>query len=210
MKLIIGNKTYSSWSLRPWLLMKHFDVSFEETLIKLDQPNTASEIAKYTSAGRVPVLIDGDLTIWESLAIMEYLHEKFPEKQMYPNDLKQRSLARSVSNEMHAGFSDLRKILSFHAKRSYQNFEFGKAARDIKRIQQIWMECLQKSKGPFLFGEFSVADAMYAPVVGRFTTYGVPMEGIVKEYHHLMMNLPAMKKWYEGAMQEDFVAPLHE
>ncbi|WP_408098148.1 glutathione S-transferase family protein [Peredibacter sp. HCB2-198] len=209
MKLIIGNKTYSSWSLRPWVLMKHFNISFEEILVKLDMPETKQEIAKYSPSGKVPALIDGDLVIWESAAIMEYLNEKFPEKKMYPQDLKQRAIARALSMEMHAGFGKMRERLSFNVKKSYQNFDFGFALADIDRVKSLWMEQLKKSGGPFLFGEFSIVDAMYAPVVGRFVTYGVPVEGAVKSYCETMMNLSALKEWYAGAMQEDFEAADH-
>ncbi|WPU65187.1 glutathione S-transferase family protein [Peredibacter starrii] len=209
MKLIIGNKTYSSWSLRPWVLMKHFNIPFEEILVKLDMPETKAEIAKYSPSGKVPALIDGDLSIWESAAIMEYLNEKYPEKKMYPTDLKQRALARSLSMEMHAGFGKMRERLSFNVKKSYQNFDFGSAQSDIDRVKVLWTEQLKVSKGPFLFGEFSIADAMYAPVVGRFVTYGVPVDGLVKNYCEAIMNLPALKEWYAGAMKEDFEAKDH-
>lgn len=210
LKLIIGNKTYSSWSLRPWLLLKHFMIPFEEKLIKLDLPTTNQEILKYSPSGKVPVLIDGDLILWESMAIMEYLNEKFPKKQMYPADAKQRAVARVIANEMHSGFSQLRQHLSYHCKKRYQNFDFSSAQLDIDRIKQIWTECLAKSGGPFLFGTFSIADAMYAPVVGRFETYGVPLEGILRRYSDAIMLLPTMKEWYEGAQQEDFIAVDHE
>jgi len=209
MKLIIGNKTYSSWSLRAWVLMKHFNIPFEEILVKLDMPETKMEIAKYSPSGKVPALIDGDLNVWESAAIMEYLHDKYPEKNMYPKDLKQRTRARSLSMEMHAGFGKMRERLSFNVKKSYQNFDFGPAMSDIERVKELWTEQLKVSKGPFLFGEFSIADAMYAPVVGRFVTYGVPVEGLVKNYCEAIMNLPAMKEWYAGAMKEDFEAKDH-
>lgn len=209
MKLIIGNKTYSSWSLRPWVLMKHFNIPFEEILVKLDMPETKMEIAKYSPSGKVPALIDGDLNVWESAAIMEYLNDKYPEKNMYPKDLKQRTRARSLSMEMHAGFGKMRERLSFNVKKSYQNFDFGPAMADIERVKELWTEQLQVSKGPFLFGDFSIADAMYAPVVGRFVTYGVLVEGLVKNYCEAIMNLPAMKEWYAGAMKEDFEAKDH-
>lgn len=209
MKLVIGNKTVSSWSLRPWILMKHFNLPFEEILVKLDLPDTTENIKKYSPTGKVPALIDGDFVIWESAAIMEYLNEKYPEKKMYPENIKDRAVARALSMEMHAGFSNMREILSFNAKKSYSNFNFGKAQGDIDRVKAVWTEQIKKSGGPFLFGEFSIADAMYAPVVGRFKTYGVPVEAEVKAYCEAIMNLPAMKEWYDGAMKEDFVAALH-
>lgn len=209
MKLIIGNKTVSSWSLRPWVLMKHFEIPFEEILVKLDLPDTTANIKKYSPTGKVPALIDGDFVIWESAAIMEYLNEKYPEKKMYPESMKERAIARALSMEMHAGFSKMREILSFNVKKTHINFNFGEAQSDIDRVKVIWTEQIKKSGGPYLFGKFSIADAMYAPVVGRFKTYGVPTEGVVKTYCEAIMNLPAMKEWYEGAMKEDFEAIHH-
>jgi glutathione S-transferase len=209
MKLIIGNKTYSSWSLRPWVLMKHFSIPFEEVLIKLDLPDTTVNIKKYSPTGKVPALQDGDLVIWESAAIMEYLNDKYPEKKMYPSKIEDRAIARSLCMEMHAGFSQMRQRLSFNLKKSYQDFDFGPAIDDIERVKALWTEQLQKSKGPFLFGEFSIADAMYAPVVGRFKTYGVPVDGVVKSYCEAVMNLSAMREWYDGGMKEDFEALNH-
>ena len=141
---------------------------------------------------------------------MEYLDEKFPEKQMYPKDAKERAIARSLVMEMHAGFSNMRELLNFHAKKKFQNFNHGPAQADIDRVKSLWTSQLEKSGGPFLFGKFGLVDAMYAPVVGRFETYGVPVSGLVKKYCEAMMELPAMKSWYEGAHAEDFIAPHHE
>lgn len=210
MKLVIGNMTYSSWSLRPWLLLTHYQIPFEQILVKLDLDTTAGEIAKYSPAGKVPVLIDEGVTVWESLAIMEYLNDKYPEKQMYPRDLKKRAYARSISNEMHSGFAKLRQHLPFNSKKRLTNHDLSPAEQDIARVKTIWTEALKASKGPYLLGEFSIADAMYAPVVGRFQTYGVPTEGLVKDYCETLSRLPAMNAWYAGADREDFIAPKHE
>lgn len=209
MKLIIGNKTVSSWSLRPWVLMKHFEIPFEEILVKLDLPDTTQNILKYSPTGKVPALIDGNFVIWESVAIMEYLNEKFPEKNMFPSNLHDRAVARALSMEMHAGFGKMRDLLSFNAKKRHKNFDFSPALHDIIRVKTIWTEQLKKSGGPFLFGEFGIVDAMYAPVVGRFQTYGVPVEGSVKDYYEAILGLPAMAAWYEGAAAEDFEAANH-
>lgn len=209
MKLIIGNKTVSSWSLRPWILLKHFNIPFDEILVKLDLPNTTSEIKKYSPTGKVPALIDGHIAIWESVAIMEYLNEKYPDKKMYPQNAIDRALARSLCMEMHAGFGKMRERLSFNIKKSYTNFDVGDAASDIERVKALWNEFLERSGGPFLFKEFSIVDAMYAPVVGRFHTYGIPTSGNVKAYCESVMELPAMKCWYEEALAEDFEAALH-
>lgn len=189
--------------------MKHFKLPFEEILVKLDLPDTTANIKKYSPTGKVPALLDGDFVIWESAAIMEYLNEKYPEKKMFPDNIKDRAIARALSMEMHAGFSKMREILSFNAKKSHSNFNFSEAQGDIDRVKELWAEQLKKSGGPFLFGEFSIADAMYAPVVGRFKTYGVPVDGIIKTYCETILNLPAMKEWYDGAMKEDFVAANH-
>jgi glutathione S-transferase len=202
MKLIIGNKTYSSWSLRPWLIMKHFDLPFEEILVKLDLPDTTANIKKYSPTGKVPALIDGDLVVYESMAILEYLNEKYPEKKMYPEDLKDRAKARSLCMEMHAGFSRLRENLSFNTKTSYTNFDVGVAADDVLRINEIF----SSAKGPFLFGEFGIVDAMFAPVAVRFKTYGLKTSG----YADRILELTAIQEWYAGAMKEDFIAANHK
>ena len=210
MILVIGNKRYSSWSLRPWLLLKHFNIPFEEKLIGLDQPTTAAEIAKYSPSGKVPTLIDGDLTIWDSMAIAEYLNEKFPDKKMWPQDQKLRALARSVSAEMHSGFQTMREKLSHDIQKQLKDFDWTVARQDIERVKQIWRECLKKSGGPFLLGEFSIADAMYAPVCNRFVTYGVPMEKDIAEYVEHNRRLPAHKSWIDAAMVEELRVPRYE
>ncbi len=210
MRLIIGNKTYSSWSLRPWMLMKHFGIPFEETLVKLDLPSTSADIKKYSASGRVPALIDGDLTIWDSLAIMEYLNEKFPKYQMWPKDSRNRAQARAISCEMHSGFSDLRQHLSFHAKKRFKDYDTSAAAQDIARVQEIWTQALKAGRGPFLFGEFSIADAMYAPVAGRFQTYGVLLSPGLQAYAERILSLPEVKEWYAGAEREDFQVAKYE
>lgn len=190
--------------------MKHFGLEFNETLIKLDLPTTTAEIKKFSPSGRVPCLVDGDLAIWDSMAIMEYLHERFPEKHLYPTDVKARAYARSISAEMHSGFADLRHYLSFNAKKHLPNFDSSKAAMDIERIKEIWSASLQKFRAPFLCGDFSIADAMYAPVVGRFKTYDVKLEPHLQAYADRILTLPAVKEWYAGAMAEDFVAQDHD
>jgi glutathione S-transferase len=210
MQLIIGNKTYSSWSMRPWILMKHFAISFSETLVKLDLPSTTAEIKKFSASGRVPCLIDGDLVVWDSLAIMEYLNEKYPQFQMYPRDIGERARCRAVVSEMHSGFADMRNHLSFHAKKRFTDYDLTPAAGDIARVQEIWSQALTRSGGPFLFGEFSIADAMYAPVCGRFQTYAVPLNAQLQEYRDRILALASVKEWYAGAEREDFVAGRYE
>lgn len=210
MRLIIGNKNYSSWSLRPWLVLEQFGIPFDETLIKLDCPQTAAEIQKYSQSGKVPALIDNDFVVWESLAICEYLNDKYPEKNLWPKDIKTRAWARSISNEMHGGFQTLRTHMPHNLKKNVQDFDCAPARTDIERIKKIWSDCLATFKGPFLFGEFTIADAMFAPVVNRFMIYRVPLDGTVKNYVDTMRALPALQKWNQAGMAEDFVMPRYE
>lgn len=207
MKLVIGNKNFSSWSLRPWLALKHCEVPFEEEVIALDQPDTAERIRKHSPSGRVPTLIDGDLTLWDSIAICEYLNEKFPQRQLWPADPKKRAVARSVSAEMHSGFAALRT----HHPMKFKNDLPSSMLRDdvkadVARIDEIWTTCREKygQGGPFLFGAFSIADAMYAPVVSRCRTYHLPLGKVAQVYADLIWNLPAMQQWLEASRAEKF------
>ena len=168
--LVIGNKNYSSWSLRPWIAMTMAGIPFRETVILLDTPETAAQIAEHSKAGRVPVLHHGRTIIWESMAILEYMAELFPEKHLWPKATAARALARSVANEMHAGFTALRSACPMNLRRAKKQVAMNDGvARDVARIESLWRECHQRhGKGePFLFGKFSIADAMYAPVVTR-------------------------------------------
>lgn len=202
MVLVIGNKQTSSWSLRPWVLMKHFGIPFEEKLIPLYSADSEKNILSYSPSKKVPVLIDGDMTIWESMAIMEYLNEKYPQKQMWPKDVKMRALARSVANEMHSGFATMRNIMSHDLQKNLPGFDYSKALTDVNRVMEIWRDCLKKSGGPFLFGDFSIADAMYAPVVNRFITYDVKIETDIAKYIMTMRELPAHKEWIDAGLTE--------
>lgn len=202
MQLIIGSKRTSSWSLRPWVLMTHFQIPFEEKIIELYKPETRVEILKYSQSGQVPALIDNDLVVWDSLAIVEYLNEKFPEKQMWPKDFKQRAHARAITNEMHGGFTQMRQLMSHDIQKKLDSFDRSLAQANIDRIEQIWDECLQKYGGPYLFGSFSIADAFYAPVANRFISYGVPLKGNTKKYVETIRSLPAHAQWIEQGMNE--------
>src|SRR5437660_974798 len=165
LKIVLGNKKYSSWSLRPWLVLKQTGAPFEEVMVPLDMPDTAENIRRYSPSGRVPALIDGSRTVWDSLAICEYLHETFPEKELWPADTGQRALARSVSAEMHSGFAHLRNDCAMRIveQRAYQPLR-AETQADVDRIVQIWNECLRQSGGPLLFGARPcIADAFYAP-----------------------------------------------
>jgi glutathione S-transferase len=203
LELVIGNKKYSSWSLRPWVLMKHFDLPFQETLIGLDLPDTAANIARYNKAGKVPVLVDEGVTVFDTLAIAEYLAEKFPERHLWPEDRRARAHARSVSAEMHSGFPNLRNDCSMKILESHPLSTLRPETRaDVERVVESFNDCLAASGGPFLFGAFSIADAMYAPVVSRFRTYALPATGAARAYLEMMWNLPAMQAWVEGAQKE--------
>jgi glutathione S-transferase len=205
LKIVLGNQNYSSWSLRPWLVLKHLGVPFEEVVIPLDQPQTRQQILRYSPSARVPVLLDGDLAVWDSLAICEYLHEKFPERHLWPADSRARTIARSVSAEMHSGFAALREDLPMKFRESLPMTSFrAEVRRDIERIFEIWTQCRRRFGGgqPFLFGAFSIADAMYGPVVSRFRTYGVKLDGAPAEYVETMLAMPAMKDWLQAARAE--------
>jgi glutathione S-transferase len=195
MLLVIGNKNYSSWSLRPWIALKVLGVPFDEKRIALRRPETKSEILRYSPAGRVPILRDGDTVVWDSLAILEYLAEKYP--QLWPSDRVERAKARAVAAEMHSGFAALREHMSMNTRKRYPGKgRTPESMADVARIDEIWAQ----AKGPFLFGSFTAADAMYAPVVLRFRTYGVEVRK--KSYMDAMLALPAMREWIEAAERE--------
>lgn len=202
--LVIGNKNYSSWSLRPWLAMKVAEIPFAEIKVLLRQPDSKSEILKHSPSGYVPALKAGNLTIWDSLAICEYLAEKFPEANLWPEDPEARARARTVSAEMHSGFSDLRGHMPMDIRSHIKRDVPPAVAANIARIQEIWVDCRGrvKSTDPFLFGHFTIADAMYAPVVTRFQTYGVAVDAISAAYAKAVLDLPAMQEWSAAAMAE--------
>jgi glutathione S-transferase len=202
--LVIGNKSYSSWSLRAWLALKHFNIPFQENLILLGQEDTAANIKQVSPSGWVPLLIDGDFRVWDSLAICEYLADSFPEKIMWPQDIKTRAHARSISHEIHSGFAALRQHLPMKCHFKTTKFDYSAAAENIERIQTLWSECLNahQHQGPYLFGQFSIADCMYAPVVLRFRSYGVPVSGINQRYYETMLANPALQTWLADAAKE--------
>jgi glutathione S-transferase len=204
LKIVVGNKQYSSWSLRAWVALKLTGAPFEEVVIGLDLPETATQIANYSPSGRVPALIDGPVTVWESLAICEYLAEKFPEAQLWPRDAALRALLRSASNEMHAGFSNLRNDCSMKTLKQYPAKPLRPETQaDVDRIVALWSQCLKASGGPYLTGaKAGVADAMYAPVVSRFRSYSIPVSGAAKAYCDAIWALPALQEWVAGAKAE--------
>ncbi len=203
--LVIGNKNLSSWSMRPWLLAKHAGIAFEEKVVLFETAGWRDAIASISPSSRVPALRDGELVVWDSLAICEYLAERHPEKMLWPRDLATRARARAVSAEMHAGFAHLRRELSMDVVARYPRGTRGatsaEADADIRRVQEIWSE--RSGDGPFLFGAFSIADAMFAPVVWRFRTYDVALEDPrARAYYETMLALPAMRAWERDAEDE--------
>lgn len=215
MKLVIGNKNYSSWSLRPWIAMKAAGIAFEEILIPfgtpIGNPEFKQRLSAYTQAGLVPVLIDGDVQVWETLAILEYLAEKFPDRHLWPADAKARAQARSVASEMHAGFSALRGECPVNMRRPVRARTLSAAAQaNVQRIEAMWSDCRARHGGPFLFGKFCAADAMYAPMVARLFTYGVKVGREALGYMEVMMALPAWAEWKAAAAQESWIVPEDE
>lgn len=198
LKLIIGNKNYSSWSLRPWLLMRQFDIPFTEELLPLDTPEFHERIDKFLLNRCVPVLQHGDFSVWDSLAITEYLAELFPEKHLWPENAEARAFARSCAAEMHSGFAALRNELPMNIRRLHRDFSYSDGvAANIARILEMWQACRTGygADGDFLFGAFSAADAFYAPIVWRFRSYGVEAPGELADYMDRMIALPAMQEW---------------
>jgi len=211
--LVIGNKAYSSWSLRPWLLMRQAGIAFEELRLSLYTEGAKQKILQYSPTGKVPVLKDGGLAIWDSLAICEYLAEKHPEKQLWPADVAARAHARAISAEMHSGFTNLRSQMPMNVRRQIPGrAKTPEAIAEIARIEAIWNDCRSHhgKRGPFLFGAFSIADAMYAPVVSRLHTYGVTLAEKAGEYAGAIHALPAMQEWIAGAHAEIEVNPQYE
>lgn len=209
LKLVIGNKNYSSWSMRPWLALRAAGIAFEEVVVPLyTGPADKQRILDVSPAGKVPVLVDGDVTVWDSLAIIEYAAERFPDAQLWPSDPARRAHARSVSAEMHSGFQALRSECGMNLHRPVRAKALSEAAQaDIARIQSIWAECRQRYAefGPFLFGGFGAADAMYAPVVHRFRSYAVDIPPALRSYVEAMQALPAFREWTDAGLAERWV-----
>jgi glutathione S-transferase len=213
MHLIIGNKNYSSWSFRPWLAMKAAGIAFEETVISLEASDFKARVTALSPAGRVPILIDGDVLVWESLAILEYLADKFPAAGLWPMQAEARAYARAISSEMHAGFVPLRRHLPMNMWRPVKPRLLDDSVKtDVARIDAIWTACRAKfgTGGAFLFGRFGAADAMYAPVVSRFHTYAVEVGDTARAYMRAVMALPAYTEWRDAARRESWVLPHDE
>jgi len=216
LKLYIGNKNYSSWSMRPWVLMRQAGIAFEEVIVRFDSFDAGSDFKRalqgLNPVGKVPVLVDGDLVIWDTLAIAEYLAERFPEKALWPADVKARARARSVCAEMHSGFGALRSTCPMNIEATLP--EVGALAwrdkpalrADVARLEAMWSGLLQQHGGPLLFGAFGIADAYFAPVCMRLRTYGLPVSDTVRAYVDRVAALPGVAAWTDGALAErDFL-----
>lgn len=203
--LVIANKLYSSWSLRPWLLLRQAGIAFDEIVIPLRQSDTGKRIRQHSPAGKVPILIDGAATVWDSLAIAEYAAERWPDRDLWPADREARALARSISAEMHSSFAALRSACPMNLGKRFAGRDRGEAvASDAARIETIWRDARARygAGGPFLFGAFTIADAMYAPVVLRLDTYGFAVSPETRAYMEVILGLPAFHVWRDAALSE--------
>ncbi len=206
MKLVIANRNYSSWSLRAWLVLKHFEVAFDEEQVLLSGAGWREKIRAVSPSGRVPVLIDGDLVVPETLAIIEYVAERFPDKAIWPRDRRDRALARAAASEMHAGFGALRSAAPMNLRASHPGKVDPDSVRaDLSRIDALWTGLVAASGGPYLFGAFSAADAMFAPVATRIRTYALSVSDGAQAYVEAIYALPAFQDWYAAALREPWI-----
>ncbi|MDV7339486.1 glutathione S-transferase family protein [Terasakiella sp. A23] len=206
--LVVGNKNYSSWSLRPWLVMKHLGLEFDEVVIPLMQDDFKAKILAHSPAGKVPILKADGFDVWDSLAICEYLNEEHGAGKLWPSDAGEKALARSVAYEMHSGFFTVRNDMPMNIRRIVDGFNpSADCQAEIDRIKEIWTDCLnmKTAEGPFLFGEFSIADAMFAPVIWRFNSYGIVLEGALADYSRAVREMEIMQDWVEAAKAEEWV-----
>jgi glutathione S-transferase len=206
MKLLIGNRNYSTWSLRPWLVLRHFDIPFEDEVLQLSGEGWREKIAAQSPTGKVPVLIDDELVVPETIAIIEYLAERFPDKGIWPADRRRRALARAAAAEMHAGFSALRNHAPMNLRASHPGkVDLDAVRRDLHRVETLWGPLLAESGGPYLFGAFSAADAMFAPLATRLRTYDLPVSDVAGRYVEAIYALPAFQEWRAMALQEPWI-----
>lgn len=211
MRLLIGNKTYSTWSLRPWLVLTHFGIPFEEELLLLNGEGWKQKMIARSPTGRVPVLIDGELAIPETLAIIEYLADRFADKAIWPRNMADRARARAAAAEMHAGFGQLRGRAPMNLRKSLAGYVPQEAvAEDLARLETLWGGLLERSGGPFLFGAFSAADAMFAPVATRLRTYDLAVSDMAATYVEAIYSLPAFQAWRDAALKEPWIVPEDE
>ena len=212
LQLVIGNKNYSSWSMRPWVLLKHFEIEFKETRIPLFEEGYQEELAKYSPTLRVPVLIDGELCVWDSMAIAEYINEKYLDNCALPRKMEQRALCRAYCAEMHSGFLAIRNELPMNIRATRKISLSDEVQSEITRIDALWCDArkLYSATGDYLFGEFSLADCMYAPVAMRFHTYGICLGEISSTYLETLMRSSAISQWCEEAKNEAEISQLFE
>jgi len=205
--IYIGNKNYSSWSLRGWLMLKQAGVAFDEVVIPLYEPGSRAEILRHSASGKVPALVHGPVTVWESLSIGEYLAELFPKAKLWPADRAARAVARSISLEMHAGFQELRRHFPMNMRSVFDRAIIPEAQSDIDRIIALWLDCRKRygKGGDFLFGHFTIADAMYAPVVSRFRTYKLSLPAEAEAYAAAIAAWPAYQEWLAAARKEPMI-----
>lgn len=211
MKLHIANKNYSSWSLRPWVLMRTLGLDFQESLHPFPTGGAPSGFETFSPTGKVPCLVDGDLTVWDSLAIVEYLSERYP--AVWPASAAARAWARCASAEMHSGFSTLRQICSMSCgvRVRLRPEALTALAADLDRLQRLWREGLQRFGGPFLAGDaFTAVDAFFCPVAFRVQTYSPPLDAVCSAYVQTLLDLPAMRQWYDAALKEPWIEPAHD
>lgn len=206
MKLLIGNRNYSTWSLRPWLVLKHFDIPFTDEVVQLSGEGFRDYLATRSPTGKVPVLFDGDLAVPETIAIIEYLADLHPEKPIWPTDVRERALARAAAAEMHSGFASLRSHAPMNLRASHPGrVSVDSVAKDLHRIETLWGDLLGRSGGPYLFGAFTAADAMFAPVATRIRTYALPVSDVVSGYVDAIYSLPAFQEWLAMALKEPWI-----
>ncbi len=206
MKLIIGNMKYSSWSLRPWLAMKVKKIEFEEQLSSFDMSNNSQQFYDFSPSKKVPVLKHNALTVWDSMGILEYLAEIYPEKKLWPEDQTQRAVARSIANEMHGGFPAIRTECPMNMARTPSSIDLSELCRwELSRLNAMWETALNENGGPFLFGDFTIADAMYAPMVSRIRTYKLGNNNAMVTYAQSIENLPAYQEWMNKGIAETWV-----
>jgi len=207
--LIIGNKNYSSWSLRPWVFLKQLNIEFEEKRVALFTDTTDKTLSEFDSDFKVPVLKDGDLTIWDSLSILEYLSENYLDGHGWPLDSGARAFARSVSAEMHSSFINVRNELPMNCRKSFQGISLSPAAStEVERIKHLWRSCREKfgEEGEWLFGRYSIADAMFAPIALRFAGYNIPLDGAEAAYVKCVLNQPSIVEWIEaGKLEKEII-----
>ncbi len=213
--LVIGNKNYSSWSLRPWLALTMAGIPFDEKLIRFGEPRFGREVRKVSEAGMVPVLLHKGLTVWDSLAIIEYAAETWPKAQVWPKTAAARAMARSAAAEIHSGFRAIRSACSMNLRRPKVALKAGFSAavlKDVKRLESLWAQCRKAhgKGGPFLFGKFSAADAMYAPVVARLDSYAIPVKTETRAYMNAVMQTHGFQTWLEAALKEPWIVPEDE